>query len=71
MVKTQLGFAGVKESCADFAKTVVKIMADAMKVDPSTIEAKPAADCSDETAVQDSFWHDSMEDSLAQSGEKK
>merc|ERR1712168_1473689 len=43
----QLGFADVKECCADFAKTVVKIVADAMKVDPSTIEAKNASDCSD------------------------
>jgi len=51
VVKTELGFVGVKESCAEFAKTVVKIMADAMKVDASKVEAKPASDCSDEDSV--------------------
>merc|ERR1711879_41407 len=75
VVKIQLGFEGVKESCEKFAKTVVKIIADAMDVAESKVEAKPAADCSDESSlaedeyVQDDYVED--EYTIAQASEKK
>merc|ERR1712176_438192 len=70
VVKTQIGFEGVKESCEKFAKTVVKIMADAMDVDESKVEAKPAADCSDESSIaEDNYIED--EYTVAQESEKK
>eukprot|EP00493_Phyllostaurus_siculus_P002188 UN02200 len=45
-------------------------MADAMDVDESKVEAKPAADCSDESSIADD---DYIEDeyTVAQAGEKK
>merc|ERR1711971_1271851 len=39
-------------------------MADAMGVDADSVQAKPAADCSDESSVEEPFWDVSSDDEL-------
>jgi len=46
IVTTEMGFKGVTASCAEFSSSVIDIMAAAMNVEKTAINANPAAGCS-------------------------